>query len=490
MRVLRCNFVLLSILLTTCAQAEDPVILSGDGVTLVIREMQGQGISGDIQINGKTYPFSAKIEEAGDSEIVRGTINAGQGVAFISRQDENSEATLLTIDQKTYRLMPSDQMPAPLKPAPPPPAPQPTPVKPDAPDAGNEKPFNPWGGGDAKPPADDAKPPAAAAPTSQKLRLHKFHDVSMGGVVSHTVLLPEGWVAEGYVEWSTYPTPYPQQKMRIISPMKGRVSYVPLYPMMYTESKPIQGFPQMPAQGTPPPRDIAQWLVWFLTQNNAGISDMRVTEDRRDAAAEAAELQSARAMNTQGSSNTEIHVITLSYTQDHERFREEVMLAYNILPPIDNQNIHSDTWTVSIFYMLAAPDAIFDSHKPELVAVANTLRQTANWFTQVQLTLMELAQLRTEQFAEAIKRRAQMYDSMTKDQEAAFDKRMDDIDHQRNSDNNRIYEKTDYRDTDGSKVKLPSHYHHVWTDGNGNYVMSNNSQQKPGETWTEIESAK
>jgi len=57
MRVLRCNFVLLSILLTTCAQAEDPVILSGDGVTLVIREMQGQGISGDIQIDGKTYPF-------------------------------------------------------------------------------------------------------------------------------------------------------------------------------------------------------------------------------------------------------------------------------------------------------------------------------------------------------------------------------------------------------------------------------------------------
>ena len=34
--------------------------------------------------------------------------------------------------------------------------------------------------------------------------------------MSHTVLLPEGWNAEGHVEWSAAPTPYPQQKMRII----------------------------------------------------------------------------------------------------------------------------------------------------------------------------------------------------------------------------------------------------------------------------------
>jgi hypothetical protein len=51
---------------------------------------------------------------------------------------------------------------------------------------------------------------------------------------------------------------------------------------------------------------------------------------------------------------------------------------------------------------------------------------------------------------------------------------------------NSIKETDDFRDTNGNIVNLPMHYNHVFSDGKGNYVLSNNSQDKPGTLWKPI----
>jgi hypothetical protein len=54
---------------------------------------------------------------------------------------------------------------------------------------------------------------------------------------------------------------------------------------------------------------------------------------------------------------------------------------------------------------------------------------------------------------------------------------------------NSIYETDDFRDTNGQTVNLPMHYRHVFSDGNGNYVLSNSSDRPTG-NWSEIQPAK
>lgn len=346
---------------------------------------------------------------------------------------------------------------------------------------------------EARNPLDQNPAPAAqAAPhAALKLSVHRFQDISMGGVVSHTVLLPEGWRGEGFTEWSYQPIAYPQQKMSIISPLKGKVSYYPTIWGSYTEAKPVAGFPPLPPSGNPAPQDIGAWVLSLYQQYAKESSDFVLVDNRPDLAAEA----TARLVNAElkdvtlpSQRTTEYRIVTLAYTHKGERYREEIPLTYAREAPYENENIRSQTWMVAINCTISAPEAIFDKHKPELVSVAGTLRPTAKWWTQVQLTLMELTRLRAEQFAQAIQERAKLYDSMSRQQQAQFDQHMSSMDKVQDERVKLVYEKTDYQDVDGSKVRLPSHYHHVYTDGKGNYVLTNNTQHKPGETWTELNS--
>ena len=55
---------------------------------------------------------------------------------------------------------------------------------------------------------------------------------------------------------------------------------------------------------------------------------------------------------------------------------------------------------------------------------------------------------------------------------------------------NAIYETSDYRDADGQVVNLPMHYKNVFSDGNGSYVLSDDSRDKPGELWKTLEPIK
>jgi hypothetical protein len=132
-----------------------------------------------------------------------------------------------------------------------------------------------------------APPAAAVGARSQTLRLklHSFADVWIGNPSAYTVGLPPGWSAEGNVEWSTGPTPYPQQKFRIRCPGGGRCSTAAAVHFMYTEAVPIPGLPQLPSSGVPAPRDFPRWYLDFVGRNQSG--NIRLVEARRDEAAEA-----------------------------------------------------------------------------------------------------------------------------------------------------------------------------------------------------------
>jgi hypothetical protein len=188
----------------------------------------------------------------------------------------------------------------------------------------------------------------------------------------------------------------------------------------------------------------------------------------------------------------EVHVVTFEYDEADVRRREEATMLYVRLPPIDNVNIFAQTWAIYTTFQVSAPAEEFEAQKQALYTAAGSVRPTPGWFMQSQALIAELSRIRAEARWDQIRRRGQeinqrFSDAEYKQYKEKFSATSDSAQRDRI---NTIYETDDFRDTSGDIVNLPMHYQHVYSDGKGNYVLTNNSQNKPGELWNEIETIK
>ncbi len=167
-------------------------------------------------------------------------------------------------------------------------------------------------------------------------------------------------------------------------------------------------------------------------------------------------------------------------------------MMFAVLPPIDNVNIFAQTWAIYTTYQISAPADTFDAQKQELYAAAGSVRATPQWFMQSQALLAELSRIRTEARWAAIRKRGEEINKRFSDAEYKQyrEKFSATSDSSQRTRINSIYETDDFRDTNGDIVNLPMHYQHVYSDGKGNYVLTNNTQNKPGELWNEIQTIK
>lgn len=474
------------LLLATLPAAAQMLTYRGDGLTIVVNEWSEEtgDVRGTIQRGAENWPFSGKFVEEGGAEILRGTFTvAGQQHPFTSR--EEGDGISFTTGAKTYRLSPVAD-PAEQKPA-----------APTNPLESDPAPTNPLETGPAEPANRQPGPVAtngaaqSGLPATMRLKFHTFPDVSMGGVPAYSATTPEGWTSSGKIEWSQGELPYPQLTIEILSPEGGRLRYLPAITLSYLASKPLEGFPTMPPQGTRAPDDFPRWFASAVSETNKKVSNVRLVDSRRDQASEAriAETQRATNANTQGMTQ-ECHIITLEYDEANVRRREEATILYVKYPPIDNMNIYSETWSIFATSYVSAPAEKFEALKPQLYAVAATVRQTPQWWLMSQQLLAQLQQARSDARWKMIQERGRQIAQVSDADYARYKQANQPSDSAQRDRINSIYETSDYRDSTGDIVNLPMHYHHVFSDGKGNYVLSNNSQDKPGELWNEIKPMK
>lgn len=515
------------------ARAQDAaMIFVGDGLTMIIKQYDpDRGVaSGELRLNGQVYPFTATLRETDAGQTAAGQFVAnGQAVAFQVREDPDNEVMIFTTGNQRFRLKEVDELPPgpapqpvpqppapqpPMQPPQPPQPPAPPPVQPQQPNPPPSNPLesvtpaqpapaqptNPLENVTPAQPSTSAQPqpsnplesvaaPAqpAARPDKAKFTLHKFPDVSMGGVTSHTALLPEGWTAEGRTEWSTGDVPFPAQLFRIHSPGKGRYSTSGAYHSLFSRTKPQPGLPNLPDVGEMPPKSAGEWLLAFCAKKPS-LKNVRLIEEHRDQKIEAINEQIARETNSaRPGERREIWIVTIEYDEDGTHLRDESIHTLYVSAPMDNGNSVSQLWSVYPTSYVAAPVDQFEKLKPQLYAVGSTVRPTAKWFVQSQALLAELSRQRIANAAKVIAERAKMYDQISDAQVNAFRQRMKSMDKQQHEfTNNYLYERDDYKDTDGSIVNLPMHYQHVFSNGQGGYLLTNNSLDKPGENWQEI----
>ncbi len=489
---------------------------TGDGLSLVVltySEDEGT-LTGQVRQGASVYPFTAKTDDSGD---IKGSfIVNGNSFPFQSRENEDDTVTFST-GSKTYKLKPVvPELPKPpvtpsepLHEVPPPSPAEPNnplnpvnpPITPPAPPPASSDPGNPLNApvtpvpipapdNPLNVPANPAPGRAntAAMPEVMKLKRVEFRDVNMGGVVAYTMIIPQSWKADGRIEWSVGNTPYPQPHIQISSPEGGQLNLVPFLSFMYTEANPIPGFAPLPPSGMPVPADIAQWyLTNILSKQRTDAVNIRLVSDKRDTKMEETMRRMSREMGVNDQGNDErIHVMIFSYDKAGVAYREEVRIMYTIMPPYSNQNIRSESWSLMTNLILAAPEQQFDKLYPQFLAAYNTYLATPKWFTQSQLMLMELAQNRIRDFANAMREAAARYDQISQQQQATFNQKMASGEKDQTTRINSVYEVDDYRDVDGSLVKLSFHYKHTYSDGKGNIVQTNDSLQRPGSEYTEI----
>jgi hypothetical protein len=148
-----------------------------------------------------------------------------------------------------------------------------------------------------------------------------------------------------------------------------------------------------------------------------------------------------------------------------------------MLPEVNSNGIFGQNWMVCFEYAVRAPSKTFEEQKP--------LRPTHKWFTQmIELRGMLIQQNRENAMA-TIRARGKYYSDLSDSNMKAWRESQAVSDRKHNDFINTINEVSDFHDKDGLTVKLPHHYKHYCTDGQGNYLMTNSETQPRGD-WTVI----
>lgn len=466
LRLIAAGLLLSWLSLPVLAQEELPFAYAGDGLTVIVTALDEDAgkVSGTIERNGQRFPFIGTLGSEGDCEVVTGTFTAGgKEFPFRTRQAPGSDQILFTTGNKTYRLLPRGKADVP-------PPPQGLDLNPD--------------------PARRDGQPGGASLLNEPLKRVVFRDLNMGGVVSHQMFIPLDWTHEGHIEWST-DTYYPQTKVKATGPDGSRVTLMPAMTFTYTEVNPVPGFPQIPPQGEPPPQQLGEWVVSVIRQNSPGVSNVRLISDQRDPQAEAQTAEINRQMRPDAQGEThQVHQITYSYDQNGKRFREQWLVSYYRMAPMVNENIRSITWALYPVVMITAPEATFEQARPRLMEIYGTFRHVPRWWVQMMELRSEIIAQRHRDVMDAIRRRGQMYDQMSDAQFRAYKEKTASEDRAQAQRIQSIYEVQDYRDRDGTLVELSIHPKHVFSDGRGNLILTNNYNDRPGSQWEEIRPAR
>ncbi|MEZ6187961.1 MAG: hypothetical protein R3F62_23505 [Planctomycetota bacterium] len=457
---------------------------SGDGLEARLEGSVAQGYRGSLTLKGQRYPLEARVEGG----ALRGTFQVeGHGFDVAARLEGG--LLLLESGGTTYRLRGS------------------------AP--GRSQPGPRQGGQPA--PADG----------QVILTQHRLKDPGMGNMESHVILAPKGWTVTGGAWWANpqrFFNVLPSHDVRVVAPDGREVHLCPS--LIARDFIPA---PQLnmarPAEGSSDsgypviylPDSLEAWKAWVaqkaIRDSRQGSSDVRVTnavmvpeltqilrkqiEWRRQQLEQQAQQDANLGMRT--FIDAMVLAFECSYTQQGRAWEELVIFGAS-WEGFDAQiSGRSITWTLNPFVTYRAPQGQLEASMPLLVAIVNSLQPTPQWArmrAEHQATMLGIAAEGARKANEAAMARSRML-SKTNDE-------INDIIMNGWKNREAIRDEThrkvilgirgteDYVGAGSSTpVELPSTYQRVYTNGNGEYLLTNDVLYDPntdhtfnGQTWT------
>lgn len=363
-----------------------------------------------------------------------------------------------------------------------------------------------------------------------RLRKHTFHDPKHRGIASHTVLVPNGWKAEGGAFWfpATYFKVMPSQDIKVVSPEGVSVRIEPSFVAKDFTPPPASGM-QRPQEGQSDqglpilymPADIEGWkrllLERAIPEAHPGATNVRVKEALviEDLTKELHQgLAQMKAMVQQN--NVQNHQMgmheyvdgwvmgfMLTFTLDGKDY-EEARLVAATCSGLDGELIgRSITWQVPRALTFTAPAGRLEEELPVLLTILGSLKETQPWMenrASLMAKIMKVSHQVAMDNLRAAAKRSQIissaYDEINAGSMAGYRSRNASTDRTQDLLVNSINE-TDYYTVPGSStnVQLPSGYDHVYSNGADEYILTNDALFDPAVeltegNWTAMKSAR
>ncbi len=363
-------------------------------------------------------------------------------------------------------------------------------------------------------------PPAAATEGSTVFREHAITDPGLNGMVAATVLVPEGWRIEGGLTRNPpqlYSMPVAVD-LRFTAPDGRRARFFPVLSFEFNVHQPAA--PLSPTLGgnlyLPLPQSPGAWLMEMARVSpEPGIRDLRLVSEEIDPELTASLRQQSapifrmveegRAMEMQTGAglrfDTQATRIVIAYTQDDKPYEETVLMTWQYTVSLWQGQVMGGNWSIGLMRSARGPAGTDYLNDPELMTIFRSAHNNPAWDAEMGKYWAELARIRNQgardRLAQSQAAHQKRMQTMTETSDIIMNGWKErnaarDASHERFIDS--IHEVTPYQTPAGQTVKLPSFYDHVYTDGNGRYLLNNDSLYDPNtdpgmnqQSWQRIE---
>ena len=357
---------------------------------------------------------------------------------------------------------------------------------------------------------------------------HTLNDPQSGNMPSHTLLAPKGWTVEGGAWWAgpNYFNVLPSQDIKVRAPDGREVHLAPsiiardyIPPPNLNMARPQEGAADNGVPILYMPQGLEGWRRW-LAERGIPSSFPNATGIRVDNGLVIPELTASlrhtlqplwnmleqnRQLDAQLGSQTSYDAAVLAfechYTVDGQAWHQLVIFGTSYSTNASNLTGTLTIWELSPAISYRAPAGQLEASLPLMFAIANSLQVTPQWARQrleLQAKLNKISADTARQANEAAMQRSRLL--------AKTNSEINDIIHQGYQDREAIRDAThrkvvtslrgteDYVTPGGGTVELPNTYDRVYSNGQGDYLLTNDQLYDPntdpalnGQSWQGIQ---
>lgn len=334
---------------------------------------------------------------------------------------------------------------------------------------------------------------------------HKLTDPELNNMVASTFLIPEDWKAAGELK-RTPPQLYSIPVMvdvKFTAPDGRQAHFFPGLVFEFNHSQPgpllqptLQGNLYLPL-----PQSPGAWLMEMAQRSpDPEVSNLKLASEtdmpeltallRKQNQQLFQQIEQGNELGRQtgllSKYDAQATKVVLTYDRDGRSYEESVLISWTYLVSSWQGQVTSGLWTIPSMYSLRGPAGTDYLNDPELLAILGSVRINPTWQAEMNKYWAQLAQIRHKGNMERLNASAAAHQKRMNTLNETSDilmngwkSRNDSMDRMQAKTIDTIHERTPYTTPSGETVKLPSFYSHVYTDGNGRYLLNNDSLYEP-----------
>lgn len=319
-------------------------------------------------------------------------------------------------------------------------------------------------------------------------------------IVARTFLLPSAWQVAGGVQWNTGADPnkpaYYESFSCVSDDQYASFEMLPAYTWTWFTDPFMRQMIQQNGGQVSPPLDATGVVREYIIPNyrpDAVIVSVK-HHDELELAVRKELLKAGLAqLEAQGSTmSMDFIEARLSYQINGIDYLEDVIvqLYRNDFPMTGTQS-----FSALNMYLLRAPKARWSEFEPIFATALMSQRQDPTWQKAINQFNNNMHQIRMKGFRDRQKIMSQMHQDIMKSNQESWDRRQESLDRSHREFVEYIREVETYNDPlTGSQVELPHDYGYAYSNGQGEYFLTNdptfdpNIQLSTG-SWQQLEVA-